>query len=85
MLHDTLKNNVKRLTIQLELERLNELKIREISDLIRSFKGDKILMVDVFHTQEQIKLTLPSRKQKVDVTSELLVALEEHAVAYKLN
>ena len=85
MLHDTLKNNVKRLTIQLELERLNELKIREISDLIRSFKGDKTLMVDVFHTQEQIKLTLPSRKQKVDVTSELLVALEEHAVAYKLN
>jgi DNA polymerase-3 subunit alpha len=85
MLHDTLKNNVKRLTIQLELERLNELKIREISDLIRSFKGDKTLMVDVFHTQEQIKLTLPSRKQKVDVTSELLVALEEHAVAFKLN
>ena len=85
MLHDTLKNNVKRLTIQLELERLNELKIREISDLIRSFKGDKTLMVDVFHTQEHIKLTLPSRKQKVDVTSELLVALEEHAVAFKLN
>ena len=85
MLHDTLVNNVKRLTIQLEVEQLNENKVRQISDLIRSFKGDKALMVDVYHTGEQIKLTLPSRKQKVAVTNELLAALEEDDLAYKLN
>ena len=42
-------------------------------------------MVDVFHNEEQIKLTLPSRKQKVAISNELLTHLEEEALLYKLN
>jgi DNA polymerase-3 subunit alpha len=85
MLHDTLANNVKRLTLQLDLQQLNTEKIQQISDIIQSHKGDKALMVDVFHNAEQIKLTLPSRKQKVAVSNELLAHLENESLLYKIN
>ena len=85
MLHDTLANNVKRLTLQLDLQQLTSEKIQQISDIVQSHKGDKTLMVDVFHNEEQIKLTLPSRKQKVAISNELLTHLEEEALLYKLN
>ena len=85
MLHDTLANNVKRLTLQLDLQQLTSEKIQQISDIVQSHKGDKTLMVDVFHNAEQIKLTLPSRKQKVAISNELLTHLEEEALLYKLN
>ncbi|MGB2397740.1 MAG: DNA polymerase III subunit alpha [Flavobacteriaceae bacterium] len=85
MLQDTLKNNVKRLTLQLEISQLNDQRVDQIKEIVRSFKGDKPLMVDVFHSPEQIKLTLPSRKQKVQVSNELLSLLEEEALAYKIN
>ena len=85
MLHDTLANNVKRLTLQLDLQQLTTEKIQQISDIVQSHKGDKTLMIDVFHNAEQIKLTLPSRKQKVAISNELLTHLEEEALLYKLN
>ena len=85
MLHDTLTKNVKRLTLQLDLEQLNSDLVQQISDIVQSHKGDKTLMVDVFHNAEQIKLTLPSRKQKVDVSNELLDHLESENLLYKLN
>jgi len=85
MLHDTLANNVKRLTLQLEINQLSEDRVAKISEIIRSFKGEKPLMVDVFHAEEKIKLSLPSRKQKVQVTNEFLQLLEEEELSYKLN
>ncbi len=85
MLQDTLINNVNRLTLQLELEQLTTERIQQIGDIIQSHKGDKTLMVDVFHTQEEIKLTLPSRKQKVAISNELLEELEQESLVYKLN
>ena len=85
MLHDTLANNVKRLTLQLDLQQLNTERIQQISDIVQSHKGEKTLMVDVFHNAEQIKLTLPSRKQKVAVSNELLAHLEDISLLYKIN
>ena len=41
--------------------------------------------MDVFDTEEQIKLTLPSRKQRVEVSNKLLSALEEQNIHYRLN
>jgi DNA polymerase-3 subunit alpha len=85
MLHDTLKANVKKITLMFELKQLNESKIRDLKVLMSPFKGDKGLYMDVFDTEEQIKLTLPSRKQRVEVSNELLLALEERNIHYRLN
>ncbi|MDG1385645.1 MAG: DNA polymerase III subunit alpha [Flavobacteriaceae bacterium] len=85
MLHDTLKTNVKKITLMFEVKQLNESKIQDLKTLMSPYKGDKGLYVDVFDTEEKIKLTLPSRKQRVDVSNELLLALEERNIHYRLN
>ena len=73
------------MTLQVDILQINPETIQEISDLLRNFKGDKPLMVDVFHSDEKIKLTLPSRKRKIKVTHEFLERLDEASIHYKLN
>jgi len=85
MLHDTLKTNVKKITLMFEVKQLNESKIQDLKTLMSPYKGDKGLYMDVFDTEEKIKLTLPSRKQRVEVSNELLLALEERNIHYRLN
>ena len=85
MLHDTLKTNVKKITLMFEAKQLNESKIQDLKTLMSPYKGDKGLYMDVFDTEEKIKLTLPSRKQRVEVSNELLLALEERNIHYRLN
>ena len=85
ILQDVLKNNVKRLTLQFDVLQVTPDSIEKISELLRNFKGDKPLMVDVFHSDEKIKLTLPSRKRKIKVTNEFLQRLDEVSIHYKLN
>ena len=85
MLHDTLKTNVKKITLMFEVKQLNESKIQDLKTLMSPYKGDKGLYVDVFDSEEKIKLTLPSRKQRVEVSNELLLALEERNIHYRLN
>ena len=85
MLHDTLKTNVKKITLMFEVKQLNESKIQDLKTLMNPYKGDKGLYMDVFDTEEKIKLTLPSRKQRVEVSNELLLALEERNIHYRLN
>ncbi|MDB9779919.1 DNA polymerase III subunit alpha [Flavobacteriaceae bacterium] len=85
MLHDTLKTNVKKITLMFEVKQLDESKIQDLKTLMSPYKGDKGLYVDVFDTEEKIKLTLPSRKQRVEVSNELLLALEERNIHYRLN
>ena len=85
MLHDTLKTNVKKITLMFEVKQLNESKVQDLKTLMSPYKGDKGLYMDVFDTEEKIKLTLPSRKQRVEVSNELLLALEERNIHYRLN
>ncbi|MDB4608722.1 DNA polymerase III subunit alpha [Flavobacteriaceae bacterium] len=85
MLHDTLKTNIKKITLMLEVKQLNETSIRDLKSIITPFKGDKGLYIDVFDTEEKIKLSLPSRKQRVEVSNELLKLLEEKNIHYKIN
>ena len=85
MLQDTLEKNVKRLTLQLHLQSLTPNRINQLGDIVRNHQGNTTLMVDVFHDEEQIKLTLPSRKKKVEVSNELLALLESEGLSYKLN
>ena len=85
MLHDTLKTNIKKITLMLEVKQLNETSIRDLKSIITPFKGDKGLYIDMFDTEEKIKLSLPSRKQRVEVSNELLKLLEEKNIQYKIN
>ena len=84
-LHDTLEKNVKRLTLQLDIHQLTREKIETIGSLVNTHKGEKTLMVDVYDANEKIKLTLPSRKQKVNVSKAFFEDLEAQNLHYKIN
>ncbi len=85
LLQDVMENYARKLTIKLDIDQLQEERIRELKDTLRSHKGKQPLHFTVYELQEEIKVTLSSRKQKVQISSELLSTLENKEVHYKLN
>ena len=47
--------------------------------------GNQMLNFLIYDTKEKIKLSMPSRKQKVKVCQELISELEAQGVMFKLN
>jgi len=80
-----MENYAKKLSIQVDIKDLNEQKIVALKELINMHPGNQALNFLVYDTQEKIKLTMPSRKQKVKVNQELLDELEAQDVRFKLN
>jgi DNA polymerase III subunit alpha len=85
LLHDVMDTYAKKLSIQLNIEDLKEEKISNIKELLHLHKGNNLLNFVIYDTEEQIKLNLSSRKQKVKISQELLNELEVFNVHYKLN
>lgn len=84
-LQDVMDNYAKKLTIKLNVSALQEKRIQELKKTLASHKGNHPLNFVVYEMEEEIKLNLSSRKQKVNISSELLNVLEEQEVHYKLN
>ncbi|MEO0527698.1 MAG: DNA polymerase III subunit alpha, partial [Bacteroidota bacterium] len=85
LLQDVMDTYAKKLTIKLDIDRLKEENIQELKDTLVSHKGDHPLNFVIYEMEEEIKVNLSSRKQKVQISSELLHVLEEKEVHYKLN
>ena len=75
----------KKLSIQLNINDLEKDKISTLSDLFRIHEGNNTLSFVVYDNKEKLKVQMPSRKQKVRISQELLNELEENNVMYKLN
>ncbi|MER3374553.1 MAG: DNA polymerase III subunit alpha [Allomuricauda sp.] len=84
-LQDVMDAYARKLTIKLDIARLQEQRIQTLKDTLRSYKGEHPLNFVVYEMQDEIKLKLSSRKQKVKISSELLSALEANEIHYKLN
>ena len=73
----------------MDINEIAEARIQEIKEILDSHKGDGKLHFQVFDSQsekeEQLYVKMPSRKQKVKISQELLDTLEENKVHYKLN
>ncbi|NAS32261.1 DNA polymerase III subunit alpha [Flavobacteriaceae bacterium R38] len=85
MLQDIMEAQAKKLTIQLDVSKLQQDRIQKLKSVISDHKGDHSLHFVVYEMQEEIKLTMPSRKQKVKISNELLEELDKQEVYYKLN
>ena len=85
LLHDVMDLYAKKLSIQLDIKDLQEHRIKVLKDLIKMHKGDHVLNFVVYDNEETIKLSMPSRKQKVKISQELLDELENNQIYYKLN
>ena len=85
LLQDTMESFAKKLTIKLNIYQLKEENINELKDTLFLYKGNHPLNFVVYEMEDEIKVNLSSRKQKIQISSELLHALEEKEVHYKLN
>ncbi len=84
-LQDVMEIYAKKLTIKLNIDQLKEENIYDLKDTLISHKGSHPLNFVVYEMENQIKVNLSSRKQKVQISSELLMQLEQKEVHYKLN
>ncbi|MBO0342449.1 MAG: DNA polymerase III subunit alpha [Allomuricauda sp.] len=84
-LQDVMDAFAKKLTIKLNIDRLQEKRIQTLKDTLTLHKGDHPISFVIYEMQEEIKLKLSSRKQKVKINSELLSELEANEIHYKLN
>ncbi|WP_347923915.1 DNA polymerase III subunit alpha [Pontimicrobium sp. SW4] len=85
LLHDVMDSYAKKLSIQFDIKDIQEDRIKSIKDLLRMHEGNHHLNFVIYDNKEQIKLQMPSRKQKVKISQELLEELESQQVFYKLN
>ncbi|WP_339915904.1 DNA polymerase III subunit alpha [Yeosuana marina] len=85
LLHDVMDSYAKKLSIQLNIKDIETNKITALKELIHMHPGNQTLNFVVYDHDESIKLTMPSRKQKVAISQELLWELENQSVFYKLN
>lgn len=85
MLQDVMETFAKKLTIKLDIAQLKEERILELKDTLISHGGDHPLSFVVYEMEEKIKVNMNCRKQKVNISSELLLQLREKQVHYKLN
>ncbi|APY10600.1 DNA polymerase III subunit alpha [Seonamhaeicola sp. S2-3] len=85
LLHDVMENYAKKLSLLFDINDLKESKITQIQSLLSMHPGNHALNFVVYDAKEKIKLSMPSRKQKVKVCQELISELESQHIHYKLN
>ena len=85
LLHDIMDELCKKITFKLALEEVNEDTIRNLQHLCATNAGKQSVHFTIWNRKEKIELNLPSRNTKVNITNELLSALEKENIAFKLN
>ena len=85
MLQDVMGSQARKLTTQMPVQALAEDKIKSLKELFKMHKGDKQLHFVIYELEDKIKLLMPSRKQKVNISQELLDELEREQVSFRLN
>ncbi|MBU3822079.1 DNA polymerase III subunit alpha [Flavobacteriaceae bacterium XHP0103] len=85
LLHDVMETYARKLSIQVNIDDLKEEKITQLKDLVQLHPGNHMLNFVVYDNKEQIKLQMPSRRQKVKISQELLNELTDINVHFKLN
>ncbi|WP_053992785.1 DNA polymerase III subunit alpha [Mangrovimonas sp. TPBH4] len=85
LLHDVMETYARKLSIQLNIADLGDEKIEVLKELIGMHTGEKALNFTIYDNEDQIKLDMISRRQKVRISQELLKQLERQDILYKLN
>jgi len=85
LLQDVMDAYAKKITIKLDINDLQEEKVHHLKDTLVSHQGNHTLNFVVYEMEEKIKVSMSSRKQKIQISSELLQQLEANEVHFKLN
>ena len=75
----------KKMTIQLPIEAINEKEVESIDKVLKKHKGSQHLNFMIIDKDEKLKLNMPSRSSKINITKELIDELTENEYSFKLN
>lgn len=84
-LQDVMEKMAKKITIQLPIEGIDEKVVNSIEAVFTRHKGNQVLNFVIYDREEKLKLTMPSRSSKVEITKELIDELNENEWSFKLN
>ena len=84
-LQDVMESHAKKLTINIDINEIEEARVAAIKEILDGHKGDVKLHFQVFEPKEKLYVRMPSKRQKVRITQELLDVLEANDVHYQLN
>jgi DNA polymerase-3 subunit alpha len=85
LLQDVVKSFARKLSIQLNLDDIEEGRIDEIKKLLVKHRGDHNLSFVVYDAKEKMKIDMQTTKHKINISQELLELLDQGKIYYKLN
>ena len=85
LLHDIMESYAKKLSIQLNIKEVSEDKIQSLKELLQMHSGNHALKFVVYDDDDELKLEMSSRLQKIKISQELLEEQKSQEVFYKLN
>jgi DNA polymerase-3 subunit alpha len=85
LLHDVMDIYAKKLSVQFNIDYLEKETIDNLHGLFKMHQGKHTLNFVIYDKNEKLKLTMPSRKQKIKISQELLAELQRYDVRFKLN
>ncbi len=85
MLTDVREKYIKNISVEIDLERLDDQFISLIFDKIKGNDGTASLNFIVTNRKEQMAISMRSSKYKVSLTNEMLQILDDLGLTYKLN
>ena len=84
-LQDVLSKMAKKITIQLDVKAINDEKVASMQSVLKQYKGKQNLNFLVYDAEEKLKLTMPSRTSKIEISKELIEELTTNDFKFKLN
>ncbi len=84
-LQDVLSKMAKKLTIQLDVNSINDKNIASMNSVLKQYKGTQTLNFLVYDREEKLKLSMPSRTAKIEISKELIQELNTKNYKFKLN
>ncbi|MCD6543491.1 MAG: DNA polymerase III subunit alpha, partial [Flavobacteriaceae bacterium] len=84
-LQDILGNMAKKISINLDIKKINKKEIDHIENVIKKHKGNQNLHFVIYDVDEKIQLTMPSRTTKIAISNELIEELTNNEFNFKLN
>ncbi|HSQ47919.1 MAG TPA: hypothetical protein VLM44_13490, partial [Lutibacter sp.] len=85
ILQDVLEKQTKKLTISLDINKIDKLKVEEIHKIMKENEGTVPVDFIVYDLSENVKLNLHSKSVKVKVDNSFLKILKNEEIHFKLN
>jgi DNA polymerase-3 subunit alpha len=85
ILQDVLEKQTKKITISLDINKIDKFKVEEIHKIIKENEGNVPVDFIVYDLSENVKLNLHSRSFKVKVDNAFLKILKNEEIHFKLN